>query len=238
MDKLIGDAARCTADCLRTPMTRAVVSCDDGDPCTDDMQVPSSTACTNECRHGAPKQRPNVSCDDGNPCTDDMQVPSSTACTNECRHGAPRQRTPAKCDDTDPCMEYSQSESNTACTYTCVPRTRSREPITCDDANPCTTDAPVPKKGSCAYECQFTPHPGMSCSGAFSGMKCNAQGQCELPALGLCGNGFIDEGESCDNTSMQDCPSCNDTNPCTTDGFTGSPETCNIVCQHKPIPGC
>ncbi len=51
----------------------------------------------------------------------------------------------------------------------------------------------------------------------------------------LCGNGIIDEGETCDGN----CPSyCDDRNGCTEDTFVGEHEKCTSVCTHTPIASC
>jgi hypothetical protein len=105
----------------------------------------------------------------------------------------------------------------------------------------CTADAGTPTMIACTDGCctsENVPKEGEPCEGPFEGMRCNASGGCELPARGLCGNGWYEDYESCDNTSSQDCPSCNDGQPCTADSFTGSASTCNIVCFHTPIADC
>ena len=104
-----------------------------------------------------------------------------------------------------------------------------------------TAGAGAPNTIACTDGCctsENVPKEGEPCAGPFEGMMCNASGGCELPARGLCGNGWYEKDESCDNTSSQDCPSCNDGQPCTADSFTGSPSTCNIVCFHTPIADC
>ena len=63
-----------------------VISCDDGDPCTDDS-CDVVIGCIN-----TPKD-----CDDSNPCTDDSCDPITGACVN----------TPKNCDDGDPCTDDS-----------------------------------------------------------------------------------------------------------------------------------
>ena len=237
-DKLSGSASQCSAECAHSAITRMPITCDDNDPCTDDMTVESKTACTFECVSSSP-HKPTGSCADNDPCTDDAPVMSSTRCEYLCPHKKQQRSGPASCDDDDPCTSDERVESATTCSFDCKHNRQTRTgPSSCDDSNPCTTDGRMESDSACSFVCRHTPNEGQSCSGPFQGMKCNSKGQCELPALGLCGNGFLDEGESCDNTSMQDCPSCNDTNPCTIDAFSGSPETCNMVCSHMTIPGC
>lgn len=55
------------------------------------------------------------------------------------------------------------------------------------------------------------------------------------PDGGLCGNGALDEGESCDG----DCPSsCEDGDACTADSMTGSAQSCDLECAHTTITTC
>lgn len=51
----------------------------------------------------------------------------------------------------------------------------------------------------------------------------------------LCGNGMVDDGETCDG----DCPSeCFDPDLCTHDVMMGTPEDCNVVCSFEPKLTC
>jgi hypothetical protein len=237
-DTVTGNPQQCSAKCAHMPLIRAAIRCDDNDPCTDDDMVESATECAFECTHSAPRRRTG-SCADSDPCTDDTPVPSTRSCSNECPH-ARQQRPMMSCDDSDPCTMDTPIERVDVCAYECqnAPGQRRSGPSSCNDSNPCTTDSRMDDADTCSFDCKHVPNEGSACEGPFDGMKCNAQGQCELPARGLCGNGYLDDGESCDNTSMQDCPGCDDTNPCTVDSFTGSPSQCNMVCQHMAIPGC
>src|SRR5688500_1053447 len=52
---------------------------------------------------------------------------------------------------------------------------------------------------------------------------------------GLCGNGQVDLGESCDG----DCPeSCDDSDDCTSDTLNGAAHTCDVKCDNMPIAVC
>jgi len=53
----------------------------------------------------------------------------------------------------------------------------------------------------------------------------------------MCGNGIVETGETCDPPSS--CPtSCDDHNPCTTDGMTGSSDDCTLACSHTAVTAC
>lgn len=55
--------------------------------------------------------------------------------------------------------------------------------------------------------------------------------------IGSCGNGVIDQGETCDPPAS--CPtSCDDASACTTDIMTGDPSTCDVICTHDPVVNC
>ncbi len=57
------------------------------------------------------------------------------------------------------------------------------------------------------------------------------------PSNPLCGNGQIDENETCDPKDT--CPkSCDDSNACTEDLMTGSASNCNVACSHEIISAC
>ncbi|HEY5921529.1 MAG TPA: hypothetical protein VIV11_07650, partial [Kofleriaceae bacterium] len=51
---------------------------------------------------------------------------------------------------------------------------------------------------------------------------------------GLCGNGVVDDNETCDGT----CEPCDDFNACTVDTQSGAAETCDLVCTREPISAC
>ena len=66
---------------------------------------------------------------------------------------------------------------------------------------------------------------------SFLSLGCSDDGE------DLCGNGKIDDGETCDPPAT--CPTdCIDGDPCTEDVMTGSPDNCNVACSNPPITGC
>ena len=123
---------------------RIVVTCDDGDPSTDDACDPGTgctheggscdddNACTDDSRDpsGACVHVPNgASCDDGNPCTDDSCDPDKG-----CVHDDNR----ASCDDGSACTTHDRCERGR-----CV----GGRPARCDDHDACTRDACDPATG-------------------------------------------------------------------------------------------
>jgi len=76
----------------------------------------------------------------------------------------------------------------------------------CSNADPCIASTPVEDPATCAVTCEDT------------------------PIAPCCGNGVLEDGETCDG----DCPAnCDDGASCTTDNQTGSAETCDIACTYE-----
>ncbi|MBK8011419.1 MAG: hypothetical protein IPK13_08715 [Deltaproteobacteria bacterium] len=80
---------------------------------------------------------------------------------------------------------------------------------------------------------------------ALASWGCGGSGGAPLtPDAGsTCGNGRLDNGETCDPTIRSGepgaCPSaCSDGDSCTRDFFTGSTTGCDLACEHEAIQGC
>jgi hypothetical protein len=86
---------------------------------------------------------------------------------------------------------------------------------------------------------QWTPRPEVACDDGdpcTAESKCN-KGLCEGKAMdACCGNGKVEEGETCDG----DCPAeCVATGLCTkVIELVGTPENCDVVCQTGPVTEC
>jgi len=166
------------------------VTCDDGNPCTDDSCDP-----TQGCVH-TPNTLP---CDDGNGCT-----------TGDACQGGSCEGTPVNCDDGNVCNGFETCDPATGA---CLPGV----PPNCDDGNPCTTDTCDPTLG-CVYVNNTAPcddgNPcttGDTCAGGTcagvpvvcsDGNACNGIETCD-PTTGVCLPG----------TPVN----CDDGNPCTLD---------------------
>jgi hypothetical protein len=199
-------------------------TCDDGDPCTDEIcdvdagcrhiEVSPCTPCSSEAQ-----------CDDGNPCTDNTcsagrcaiaQRPEGADCSALCRVGDTCDAagvcilsgTALDCSDGDPCT-LDVCGTNGSCSNPLDPNANCRDCTTvldCEDGNVCTSKACVSMK------CQATPIPG-NCSDSNA---CNGFETCQG---GVCQPGTP--------------PTCTPTNAC----FTAS---CDSIqgCHSDPIPGC
>jgi hypothetical protein len=105
-------------------------------------------------------------------------------------------------------------------------------PTQCDDGDACTVEFLQGDPANCTSECVTTeidqcgPPDGCCLPG------CNAVAD---PDCAVCGNGFIEAGETCDGN----CPiNCDDGSPCSFDQQFGSEVDCNVVCTHDPIGVC
>jgi len=170
-------------------VTGNTLSCNDGNPCTDDFCQPGSGC----------QFVPNVEpCDDGNACTENDQCEGAT-----CKAGSP-----LDCNDnnictddtchpltgcqsgfnTNPCDDNNKCTQEDSCVAgVCVPGPE----LNCDDENPCTDDQCIPLVG-CAHS--------NSSAACDDGDPCTEDDFCS--------------GGMCVSTTGADC---DDDNPCTDD---------------------
>ncbi|MCB9786923.1 MAG: hypothetical protein H6744_09560 [Deltaproteobacteria bacterium] len=219
-------------------------TCDDGDPCTDDVcsgaegcsneakDCDDSDACTTDtcdaetgdCVHAA------LDCDDSDACTTD----SCEASTGACIHAA------VVCDDSDACTDDS-CDSETGCTTTATV-CDDQDPCTvdacdaatgcsatakdCDDSDACTTDTCNAATGACE-------HTAVDCddSDACTTDSCDAVTGCAHAALDCddsdaCTTDACDSETGCTTTPL----SCDDSDACTTDSCDSE-----TGCAHDPV---
>jgi hypothetical protein len=108
-------------------------------------------------------------------------------------------------------------------------------PTECDGANPCQVGTLIGSADECTAECQFSDITDCLDADGCCPATCNANndGDCQP----VCGNDVIEPGETCDPEVS--CPAdCDDGNSCTTDGITGVPAECNVVCSYVAVAGC
>ncbi len=216
------DGNSCTADscapgagCEHPPV---VGDCDDGNPCTEG----------DVCVSGVCAGSSWVVCDDGNMCTDDICDPA-VGCVAEFNT--------VDCDDEDPCTVTDHCLDG-AC--------EGFGALDCDDDNVCTDDSCAPGQG-----CQYGANnllcndgsvctSGDSCAGGVcvggpeidcddgdecTANECDPDDGCHYPSISpCCGNGIVEQGESCDDgndVNNDDCKNdCTLTTP-TVPGFSG-----------------
>jgi len=210
---LVYHPARVCGDKICQPST--LVSCDDGDPCTEDSCAPDG------CHHlpvtGA--------CDDGNPCTY-----GDTCATGTC------QGTAYVCPVTE-CLSRNVCDGQGGCTPTPRPDGSACSP----DTNPCTND--ICQGGACGHppkadgtacndgnactrndSCQAGTCTGGSAVTCPAPDSCHLDGTCD-PATGLCVPPPKGDGSPCDDGNL-----CTTTDQCLGGTCVGSnPRTCEAV---------
>lgn len=184
---------------------------------------------------------PRVAADCGSDrCVDFAITGSAQTCDAECT-SSPKGPNP---NERDGCCPGEPGQFNANQDLDCAPvcGNGTVEPgETCDTASM----AGCPNRDSCEVQemCQ---------TGMFTGSGCTAQctpltvtalvdgdGCCPAGASAAqdsdcmgCGNGMVEDGETCDGNCQQ---SCNDGDVCTLDQLTGSPASCDVVCNFTPL---
>jgi cysteine-rich repeat protein len=105
---------------------------------------------------------------------------------------------------------------------------------TCTSPNVCLRAMPFGAASDCTAECALIPI--MECD---DGDGCCPNGCTQTvddDCSATCGDGVIDDGETCEAGSSTPCPAtCDDGNACTDDVRTGSEANCNVVCTHTDV---
>ena len=202
------DGDPCTGPdyCIEGVCGGGPLSCDDEDPCTDDLCEPG-VGCRHEPNDGA-------LCDDGDTCTSgDLCVagvctgtPEEACCTsdsecedgdlcttNNCEDGAcVASFNFAPCDDGSPCTVNDHCDGLGAC---------GGDGVVCDDGNPCTSDLCNPESGAC----ESVPGPdGVTCE---DGNPCTVADTC---VAGEC----VPQTNACACTTNADCAAFEDGDSC------------------------
>ena len=111
-------------------------------------------------------------------------------------------------------------------------------PPSCDDGNPCTADQ---RNGTgCAASCTHTPITSMTSGDGCCPSGSNRNRDSDCPAR--CGNGVLEEGESCDfgPASPVPCPTACPASPsaCVKRVLTGDREHCSVSCTVQLVTAC
>ena len=218
----------CTPEqgCLYTPNT---LPCDDGNPCTEQTYCLAGT-----CSNGV-----SVVCNDGNPCTDDACDAAAGGCVFK--------PNTLPCDDGSLCSESDHCSAGVC----------SGTPANCDDGNVCTDDLCAPEQGcyyvnnnlSCSDSDACTkgdrcvwgacaPTSTVSCQDASPCTQdaCDPKtGVCShVPMLGDCDDKTVcTTGDTCQAGKCVGTPiECGDNNPCTSDSCDAE-----TGCKNAPVSG-
>ncbi len=106
-------------------------------------------------------------------------------------------------------------------------------PTVCPNSpDACGTFVLVGEASTCTAACEFEPKACMDADGCCpTGCDSSTDTDC----TNQCGDGIVEGSEICDG----DCPeSCDDSDSCTVDSFSGSADTCNLVCSYAPRTVC
>ncbi len=106
-------------------------------------------------------------------------------------------------------------------------------PTSCEDAPACFTAVLTGDAATCTARCEAGPVGCSATSDSCCSLGCDSES--DPDCTNSCGNGVVEAGESCDG----DCPtSCDDSNACTTDTFTGSADKCSFQCTNTSRTTC
>ncbi|MBU1070028.1 hypothetical protein KJ975_10720 [Myxococcota bacterium] len=237
----------CLSHCLVSEITNFIAHddcCPIGGNLTNDLDCAAS--CGNgivepgeEC--DPPGSCPSA-CDDGDSCTADYMTGHADDCTARCSS-----LPVLACTHDDGCCPFScnaVTDNDCAATCgnaviepgeTCDPPASC--PASCSDGIACTADVLTGSAGNCDVTCTYPAI--VTCTGGDgccpSGCNANNDSNCSP----VCGNNVVEAGETCDPpASCPALPSCDDSNPCTTDLLIGSAATCTAACGTTPVISC
>lgn len=248
LDTYTGSPSTCRAECTHTPIIK------DDDGCCPPGVSPSAdndcqpARCNNgvvelgELCDGDCPEDPATDCDDGILCTRDTIADRGT-CRARCRHTPVRNDMDKCCapgqtaeDDIDCLCGNGVIDPGEFCDGDCPTKSD------CNDNNPCTADKLVGSAKDCSARCVHEPI-------VLAGDNCCAPKQTnetdpDCPLVKGCGNGVVEEGETCDGTDCPTAESCVDLDPlpCVEYVYEGSPSACDATCTRtilvKDGDGC
>lgn len=106
-------------------------------------------------------------------------------------------------------------------------------PTACDDQDPCTEDRLEGSAEECTARCVYEPI--TTCASGDGCCPASCDSTTDSDCSDSCGNGVVDEGETCDGN----CPTnCDDGDACTEDQLIGSAANCTAECTYNSITSC
>lgn len=170
-------------------------------------------------------------------CATASMVGSAATCTAQCI------TTPLACVGGDGCCgDGCDASTDNDCQNSCGdgvidgPETCDGNcPTSCGDDNACTTDQLVGSTSQCNARCSFEPVITCVSGDGCCPTGCDSTRDNDCAPTEFCGNGVVDDGETCDGN----CPAtCNDQNACTTDVRMGNAAMCDVQCRNSPVSAC
>lgn len=226
--------------CSRSCKQDKITSCMSGDGCCPaGCDHASDTDCSKSCGDGE-VQDPETcdgdcpeSCDDSDACTVDMMTGAAAQCSVTCSHEPTKASKvgdgccPAGANaSTDPDCPHKCGDGVVTGGEVCEASGAKKCPASCDDSDLCTTDSASGSAGECSLRCSHTKIPtGGSCG---DGLRCDAAGECVAP---MCGDGTVDEGETCDGNCPTSCPQPTDPNDECKANVLVSKGPCSVECR-------
>jgi cysteine-rich repeat protein len=198
-------------------------SCNNDDPCVVSTLV--EDGCQTRCR----ESRPIVELVDGDQCCPaGANANLDSDCIAECGNGVVEPN--ELCDPVESCPDEAS----------CVPYDACQTTVLSGDAATCTSRCErfeiiecLSGDGCCPNGCHNHNNPALPDYDA------------DCPESGSCGNGLLDEGETCDSTTETVCPvsdsDCDQNIECVQDMLVGDPDSCTARCSStvidQPIDG-
>ena len=246
-DVMSGDPSACDVTCEHIPIT----ACVDGDGCCGEQCDASEDAdCSATCGDrqvqagngetcDGPPDCNAISCDQAGMCEESTgRTGHPQHCNIDCGYADI-----TACIDSDGCCPSGcTADTDSDCDASCgngivEPGEYCDPPELCevsclDDGDVCTSTEYMGDPATCDGRCEY---PAITACGPAEGCcppGCNETNDPDCDPV--CGNGVVETGEICDGN----CPSCDDSDACTTDSMMGSPSTCNVICQHTDVTTC
>lgn len=104
----------------------------------------------------------------------------------------------------------------------------------CSKPSACMSSTQTGSASTCDLKCGATPITSCNSGDGCCPTGCNHAMDNDCAAK--CGDGTLDPGEECEAGSSKPCPaSCDDGDPCTDDGSSGTADTCSLKCTHSHV---
>ena len=111
-------------------------------------------------------------------------------------------------------------------------------PTECWDGTACTQDVLTGTAATCDVVCSSAPLADDSCIADDGCCPSGCSTETDNDCASICGDGFVGPGETCEGEGCPTEASCDDSQACTQDIFSGSTETCNAACSQVEVTAC